>query len=661
MNKILVLGVDGMDPRLATKFVEKGSMPNLKKMLLKGSRTKDLTMLGALPTITPPLWTTLATGSYPGTHGITCFWNQSHESLDTLTYSMDSRLCKSEPIWNVLAEEGHKTLVWHWPGSSWPPTSKSENLHVVDGTQPNTINAGCAGLDSDKMIIASKDIQILSFGKMDSVDTGAGCVLTGLEQASDSVDEKVLSAVTGSIKETKNLILRHEDGDGVLNIVSFDQVNSPLLPASGWCFPTDDALEFYLLTSGGMVRRPALLKKNETGIYDSVAIYRSKKEVKPIVILKEDAIAKNVIDEVYVNDEYKMANRHMRLIEIAPDGSKVEVWLGTALDYTNNTVWHPKALFEEITEQVGIVSSITLLGSKDTRVVEKVILPAWDIYVDWQATCLKYLIKNHDYDVIFSHLHNVDNCGHAFWELTKEAEHGLLYQGYLEDVYKQTDRYFGNFLDLLEENWTIFIVSDHGLLILPEEEPPLIGDGFGFNIGVMKELGYTVLKKNAQGEEYPEIDWEKTRAVAPRTCHIWINSVGKYATGIVPESEKYELERQIISDLYNYRLNGKRVISLALRNKDAKLLGLFGNECGDIVYFLEEGFNRAHGDSLSTHMGNFDTSVSPIFVAAGSGIKENYICSRIIRQVDITPTIATLAGVRMPTECEGAPIYQILK
>ena len=34
-------------------------------------------------------------------------------------------------LWNVFAEAGKQTLVWHWPGSSWPPTSDSPNLHVV--------------------------------------------------------------------------------------------------------------------------------------------------------------------------------------------------------------------------------------------------------------------------------------------------------------------------------------------------------------------------------------------------------------------------------------------------------------------------------------------------------------------------------------------------
>ena len=63
---------------------------------------------------------------------------------------------------------------------------------------------------------------------------------------------------------------------------------------------------------------------------------------------------------------------------------------------------------------------------------------------------------------------------------------------------------------------------------------------------------------------------------------------------------------------------------------------------------------------MSTFYAFAGTSVSPIFMAAGPGIKENFITDRIIREVDVAPTVALLGGVRMPAQCEGAPVYQIL-
>ena len=69
-QKVFVIGLDGMDPSLTKKYMDKGLMPNVKKIVDAGSAREDLVLLGGQPTVTPPMWTTLATGANPGTHGI---------------------------------------------------------------------------------------------------------------------------------------------------------------------------------------------------------------------------------------------------------------------------------------------------------------------------------------------------------------------------------------------------------------------------------------------------------------------------------------------------------------------------------------------------------------------------------------------------------------
>ena len=75
-DKVLMLGVDGLDPTLTRKFVDQGKLPNIQKFIERGAQKHDLKLLCTPPTITPPLWTTLATGALPVTHGISCFWRQ---------------------------------------------------------------------------------------------------------------------------------------------------------------------------------------------------------------------------------------------------------------------------------------------------------------------------------------------------------------------------------------------------------------------------------------------------------------------------------------------------------------------------------------------------------------------------------------------------------
>ncbi len=665
-QKILVLGVDGMDPSLAKKFMDMGKMPHLKKFVERGSARNDLVLLGSVPTVTPPMWTTLATGAYPYSHGITAFFRQDKEHLETTCYNLDARNCKAEQLWNVFAEAGKKTLVWHWPGSSWPPTSDSENLHVVDGTQPAAINMGNAVVDWEQIGIASEKIETISYLPRNHSDKGAaGCVITDLEEIlhneASSAGEVFLS---GAGKQT---MLVTDDSLTEITILSgFDcnKMSSPIKPAEGWAFEVGDAKEFSILVGNGFTKRYVLILKNDEGIYDHIAIYKNKKATEPLFVAKKDTFTPGYVDEITIDGEKKVLSRPVTILELAEDGSKIRYHIGMGMDVNNADVWHPANLLDEININVGYVPSLSTMPGINTENVEKILLKAWDNYSEWQAKCLNYLIDNDDYEVIFSHLHNVDGVGHLFWHYGKHRDSWgndeAFFQNAMQYTYEQTDRYLGNFEKYLDNGWTIFIVSDHGLMT-EENHPPILAEST-ISIPVMKELGYTVMKKDDKGNDISEIDWSKTKAIAARCGHIYLNLKDKYDYGIVTEEERYDLEAQIISDLYNYRdpHTGKRVVALALRNKDAYVLGMGGEECGEIIFFMEEGYNIIHADSLSTQRGYWDTSVSPIFIAAGQGIKDGYTIEKTVRQVDIAPTLATIGGVRLPRNNDGAIIAAIL-
>jgi predicted AlkP superfamily phosphohydrolase/phosphomutase len=662
-DKVLVLGVDGMDPALTRKYLDEGKLPNIKKFLERGVARKDLVMLGAMPTITPPLWTTLATGAYPETHGITCFFKQSPDDLDTLLYNFDSRNCKAEALWNVTVSEGKKTLVWHWPGNSWPPTSDDPNLHVVDGTSPSMINVSVAMKDSEKIAFASTKIESVLYKPKAANSTGAGCIITGLEVENKSG----ALAVHGNEGGHRHIILtRDEDGDTAVEKMSFDLVNSPIKEPSGWSNVPAGAKEFAIVTSKGLARRPALILKNSEGIYDSVAIYNSKKEGSPYVVIKNDGqFSPIVLEEIVTDTGTVICTRTYKLIDIAPDGSELRIWLSVALEADNDSLWQPKRLYKDVVDNVGHVPAMNSAGGGDPFVVRTLKEPSFDRYSKWQAEAMLHLIKKEGYDVVFSHLHNIDSHGHSYWHLCKNREakgnDEKVYQQFMEHVYVDTDRYVGRFMHLLDEGWSIIITSDHGLITRNGEETAMLADPNGVMVPIMEQLGYTVVKKDKDGNRLHDIDWEKTKAVNPRGNFIWINLKGRNKTGSVDPEDKPELERKIIDDLYSYRepRTGRRLVSLAVTNKDAALFGLSGPETGDIIFFIEEDFVKVHGDSLSTHGGHANTSVSPIFLAAGKGLKKGAYVDRVIREVDVTPTLAILAGVRMPAQCEGAPLYQV--
>jgi len=184
-EKILLIGLDGLDPRLTRKYVDMGLMPKTKELIERGAAREDLVMLGGHPTVTPPMWTTLATGANSNVHGIVEFFRHSKTELDAVEYNMDSRLCTAEPLWNVFAEAGKKTLVWHWPGSSWPPTSDSPNLLVVDGTSPGSVAMSNCQREAEFLVTANEKFTEVTLLPRAASSASAPCVIEDLDIIED--------------------------------------------------------------------------------------------------------------------------------------------------------------------------------------------------------------------------------------------------------------------------------------------------------------------------------------------------------------------------------------------------------------------------------------------------------------------------------------------
>ena len=666
-KKLMVLGMDAMDPRLTRKFVDLGLMPHTRRMIENGACRQDLVLLGGQPTVTPPMWTTMSTGAYPVTHGITCFFRQSPDDLEKTGYNLDSRKCTAEQFWNVAAEAGLKTLVYHWPGSSWPPTSDSPLLHVVDGTQPPMINAGIGAKEKNFMLHAREDIPAVTFAKSASGNGITPCVINDMkleQEKSKKLGDTYSKATAIDAAPSATIVLDYPDGELGADMALVDLALSPIKEAHGWLDAPTDAKEFTLLLSGGLLRRVGLILTNADGVYDHIALYKSKKDAEPLALLPKDTYTVGVIDECIADDDRFQAARNMRVLRLAEDGSSLIMWIGGAMRLDADELWHPKSLYKAVIENIGYpMAQHASLGSQSLELIQKVILPTWEAYGRWQSESNQYLIEKEGYDVVFSHYHFIDIMGHVFFKHLNGTDNisKADFDQLVQTVYQMADDYIGTFTHYLDEGWTILVVSDHAQ-VCPEHKPPLFGDLSGVNAGVMIDLGYMTMIKDADGSDTKEIDWSKTRAIASRGNHVYLNLKGKWPHGVVDTADQYELENQIMTDMASYKdkTTGMRVFSCVLRNRDAVLLGMGGPECGDILAWTAEGYNYDHCDSLSTTLGTCGTSVSPIFFAAGSGIKKGYYTDRYIRQVDIAPTCSALLGVRMTAQCEGAPMYQIL-
>ena len=678
-DKVIVLGIDGMDPRFTKAMVDEGKMPNTKKLIEMGAAREDLVLLGGMPTITPPMWATLATGCYPMTHGIVDYAIPIPGEPDMRMEAFLSPFCKAEQLWNVTAEAGKKTLVFHWPGGAWPPSSDSENLYVVDGTSPGAMGNTTHKRDEERVIIATTKTKTggcMPYGATDSYVDGEFSEIRPpkLHFAQAQPNDPRVEEYQQKFREMGTIFQDYDPAKlSIRNGVFWDDYNmfyladwptflsmSPIADAEGWANAPAEAKEFTIYFGWGKTTRPALILKND-GKYNQVAVYASKDAVEPLFVLDEDVYTPNCPDTIVKNGVNCNIVRNFRLLEIAEDGSYVRMWASNASDVDNSDCWYPRWIFEKVKAVAGPPSASSMSACQDYDMIIKCSGEQWNQCAQWQADAMIYMMENEGVDVVFSHFHGPDLSGHAYMKYLKNRDTSKqdesVVRTWHENTYRWTDDYIGRFLPMIEKGWTVLLVSDHAL-ICPEAEPNYICDNSGVNVGVMKELGFTVLKKDENGNEINEIDWSKTVAVQSATNTIHLNLKGRDRYGIVDPADKYEVEEQIITALYGYRdkKTGKRIVALALHEKDAVLLGMGG---GDIMMMIHEDYNFDHGESLSTACGHNDTSVSPIFVAAGPGVKAGYKVKGFIREVDVAPTAAVLLGVNIPADCEGAPAYQI--
>lgn len=111
---VVVIGVDGGEWNVINSMIENGELPNFKRLIDKGVAA-DLVNPG--PAISPPVWTTLATGHFPRAHGILDHVYPYDDSTSKIP--VDSTMRRKPAIWNLATEHDLKsTVVGYFV--SWP-------------------------------------------------------------------------------------------------------------------------------------------------------------------------------------------------------------------------------------------------------------------------------------------------------------------------------------------------------------------------------------------------------------------------------------------------------------------------------------------------------------------------------------------------------------
>lgn len=113
-TRLLLVGLDGADWAVLDPLIEAGRLPNLARLVREGVRAKLMTIT---PTLSPVVWTTIATGVDPEEHGILDFLIPATGGQAAQPVTSAHR--KVAAVWDLLSEAGISVGVVGW-WATWP-------------------------------------------------------------------------------------------------------------------------------------------------------------------------------------------------------------------------------------------------------------------------------------------------------------------------------------------------------------------------------------------------------------------------------------------------------------------------------------------------------------------------------------------------------------
>jgi len=216
----------------------------------------------------------------------------------------------------------------------------------------------------------------------------------------------------------------------------------------------------------------------------------------------------------------------------------------------------------------------------------------------------------------------------------------------------------GTILKAAGDDVLVVMTSDHGAV---PTEGRWDDDFRGFNVApFLAQAGLLKWKKDKKTGRQA-IDFRKSKAVPQRSVYVYVNLKGRDPGGIVKPEDYDAVCDAIIHALYDYTdpKTGKKPIAFALRKSDARIIGLYGDYVGDVVYGIRADAAGEHGRQLTT--GDYGVGgMRGLFMMAGPGVKKGIELERTVWLTDIVPTICYLTGFPVPAQAEGAVLYQAL-
>jgi predicted AlkP superfamily phosphohydrolase/phosphomutase len=616
-DRVIILGLDGLDPNLVDRFLAEGKLPNFARLKENGTYSPLKT---TCPAISPVAWSSFMTGSNPGRHNIFDFLSRDKKTylpdlssahigkakrtLSVGKYAIPlgkpeiKLLRKSKPFWTVLGEHGIFSTVLRVP-ITFPP-------------------------DKFKGLMLS-----------------AMCVpdLKGTQGSFTHYTTKKREApYTGGME-----ILLEQNGNALHSFFSGPE-NSLLRN------PSEMKIPFELIPKSS---------KSATLCFDGQKIELKTGEYSEWIRLSFKAAPGVKVHGIC----------RLLLKQIEPDCELYVTPINIDPAKPALPVSHPFIYSIYLAKLFGRYATLGL--AEDTWAINERIIEEGA----FEKQC--YMIQEEREKMFFNALEKTrrglcacvfditDRIQHLFWRYLDDRHPAnrdkdvIEYKETIQKLYLEMDKLVGRVLERLRENDVLIIMSDHGFNSFRR----------GINLNSWLYMnGYLHLKDGESGGEWFQgVDWAKTKAFALGLGGIYLNLQGRETQGIVePGEHAKNLKRELIGKLTGILDEDYGAAGItSVYDSEEIYTGPYRGNAPDLII----GYNRGYRASWDNATGTITNTVFSDNTKSWSGdhcidpalVPGVFFANRKLRNenihiIDIAPTVLQLFGIPVPAYMDGTSL-----
>ncbi|HSO23032.1 MAG TPA: alkaline phosphatase family protein [Chondromyces sp.] len=630
-KKVIVLGLDGLDPKILSGLMQAGRLPNFKKLAELGSLQPLAT---TMPALSPVAWSSFITGMTPGGHGIADFI-----ARDPATYTPVFAIYENtEPELTISVGDVHLPIKGGGPKNLrrgkpfWAYLTERDIPAWISKVPTNfpveeTATYAIAGMGTPDLV---DSYGVFSFYTSDPFEhypdlEGGEIVYV------DVTDRVVRSRLLGPVNSLKT----------PKDTSSDPYANTATIPFTVYLDPEADGAR--LDVQGQSI----LLKRGQYSPW-----VRLNFDLLP-VIGSVSGIARFLLKGVAPHFQL-----YVTPINIDPSAQAAPVT-------------YPASFGAEIARDIGAFWTKGLPA--DVKAFDHKIINDEE-YVGQAELILKERMALFDHQwsrfdggLFYFYVSSTDQDAHMMWRNMdpthpKHHESDLRFAGWIPHLYEEMDKLVAKVLPAIDDRTLVLICSDHGFA--------QFGRQFHLNTW-LRDNGYLKLKDGAEKKDETsifDVDWSETAVYGVGFNGLYVNLKGREGQGIVPPEKVPELTSKLARELEAIvdPETGQRPIAKVYR-RDEMYLGPATPIMPELLVGYTPGYRNASASVLGA-TGKPTIDLNPWAWSGDHSMARDLVPGTLLSSkpvartgnsiLDLPVTILEFFGVDKPEQMVGSSIFR---